>query len=292
MGDMSVSEEIRKCAVFAAAFLGLGFSMMFAQRAPATSNSARQAVPDSASEFPPRFDVASVRQNLTPEPRWRMSFTHDGVSAKDVTLFYAIEEAYGLYDEQLWSGIPPWIQEKRFDIEAKYDVEKYPHIGLEQRRAMLQQLLADRFKLAVHREQKEFPIYALELAKGGPKFGETKPEDVHISSTYGPMCQVLRSKMGSIEMKGCSMAQLARNLTGSTRDDLGRAIVDRTGLTGLYSFSLNWTPDTAPPSNTLNAGGGPSIFTAVQEQLGLLLRSEKGPLETIVIDHVEMPTEN
>jgi uncharacterized protein (TIGR03435 family) len=221
-----------------------------------------------------------------------MSFTDDGVSAKDVTLLYAIEEAYGLYDEQLWSNLPPWIKETRFDIEAKYDVEKYPQITLEQRRAMLQQLLAERLKLAVHHEQREFPLYMLAIAKGGPKFEETKPEDVHISSTYGPMCQVLRSKMGLIEMKGCSMAQLAHNLTGWTRNDLGRTIVDRTGLTGRYSFSLNWTPDSAPPPNSLDAGGGPSIFTAVQEQLGLLLRPERGPLDTIVVDHVEMPTEN
>ena len=289
---MNVSEQMRKFTVFATAFVGLGFPMMFAQSSPAKSNSAPAAVRDSGSAFVPRFDVASVRQNLTPEPSWRMSFTDNGVSAKDVTLLYAVEEAYALYDEQFWSGIPPWIRDKRFDIEAKYDVEKYPHISLEQRRAMLQQLLADRFKLVVHHKQKEFPLYALTIAKGGPKLKETKPEDLHVSSTYGPMCQVLRSKMGSTEMKGCSMEQLAHNLTGWTRDDLGRTIVDHTGLTGRYSFSLTWAPDTLPPSNSLDAGGSPSIFTAVQEQLGLLLRPEKGPLNTIVIDHVEMPSEN
>jgi uncharacterized protein (TIGR03435 family) len=289
---MNVWEPIRECSVLGAAFLGLGCSMMFAQSAPVRSTSSPAAVPDSASALGPRFDVASVRQNLTPEPRWRMSFTDDGVSAKDVTLFYAIEEAYGLYDEQFWSGIPPWITQKRFDIEAKYDVEKYPHIALEQRRAMLQQLLAERFKLVVHHQPKEFPLYALRIAKGGPRFEETKPEDLKISSAYGPMCQVLRSKMGLTEMKGCSMAQLAQNLTGWTRNDLGRTIVDHTGLAGRYNFSLNWTPDTTPPPNSLDGGGGPSIFTAVQEQLGLLLRPEQGPLDTIVIDHVEMPTGN
>lgn len=289
---MNVSEQIRKCPVLMAAFLGIGCSMMFAQSAPVRSTSAPPAVPDSASALGPRFDVASVRQNLTPEPRWRMSFTDDGVSAKDVTLLYAIEEAYGLYDEQFWQGIPPWMKEKRFDIEARYDLEKYPRIALEQRRAMLQQLLTERFKLVVHHEQKEFPLYALTLAKGGPKFEATKPEDLGISATYGPMCHVLRSKIGLTEMKGCSMAQLADNLSGWTRDDLGRRIVDHTGLTGRYNFSLNWTPDTSPPSNLLDTGGGPSIFTAVQEQLGLQLRPEKGPLDTIVIDHVEMPTEN
>jgi uncharacterized protein (TIGR03435 family) len=289
---MNISERIRKCSVFMAAFLSIGSSIMVAQSAPVISTSAPVRVPNSAAALGPQFDVASVRQNLTPEPRWRMSFTDNGVTAKDVTLLYAIEEAYDLYDEQLWSDIPPWIKEKRFDIEAKYDADKYPQITLEQRRAMLQQLLAERFSLVVHHEQREFPLYALAIAKGGPKFEETKPDDVHVSSTYGPMCHVLRSKMGLTEMKGCSMAQLAHNLTGWTRNDLGRTIVDHTGLTGRYSFSLNWTPDSAPPSNSLDAGGGPSIFTAVKEQLGLLLQPEKGPLDTIVIDHVEMPTEN
>jgi uncharacterized protein (TIGR03435 family) len=249
-----------------------------------------QSTATSAST--PTFDVVSVRENLTPQPRWRMSFTDDGVNAEDVTLLYAIEEAYGLFDEQLWSGIPSWIKEKRFDIKAKYDAEKYPQIALEQRKAMLQQLLAERFKLVVHHEQKEFPLYALAIARGGPKFEETKPEDVRISSTYGPMCQLLRSKPGLTEMKGCSMGDLARNLTAWTRNDQGRTIVDHTGLTGRYSFSVSWAPDTAPPSNSPDAGGSPSIFTAVQEQLGLQLKPEKGFLDTIVIDRVDMPSPN
>ena len=196
------------------------------------------------------------------------------------------------YDEQLWSGIPPWIKEKRFDIEAKYDVDKYPQITLEQRKTMLQQLLAERFGLVAHHEQREFPLYELRIAKGWPKFEETKQGNLQVSSTYGPMCHVVRSKMGLTEMKGCSMAQLAEHLTGWTREELGRTIVDHTGLIGRYSFLLNWTPDSASPLNSLDAGGGPSIFTAVKEQLGLLLRPEKGSLDTIVIDHVEVPTEN
>jgi hypothetical protein len=110
MADMNLPEQVRKCVIFAAALLGLGSSMVCAQSAPVKTTSAPAAAPDSAFASGPRFDVASVRQNLSPEPRWRMSFTDDGVSAKDVTLLYAIEEAYGLYDEQLWSGIPPWIK--------------------------------------------------------------------------------------------------------------------------------------------------------------------------------------
>ena len=88
------------------------------------------------------------------------------------------------------------------------------------------------------------------------------------------------------------MEQLADNLTGWTHDELGRQIVDRTGLTGRYSFSLNWTPSTTAAPDSTNSATGPSILTAVREQLGLLLKLGKGPLDTIVIDRVEMPTEN
>jgi uncharacterized protein (TIGR03435 family) len=287
MDIVKTSKAIRKHIAFA---VSLGFSLLTlrAQSTPANPSSAAT----SPSGPAPQFEVASIRQNLTPVPRWRMHFTGDGVSAMDVTLFYAIEEAYGLYDDQFWSGVLPWTREKRFDIEAKYDVEKYPNLTGEQRKAMLQQLLADRFHLAVHRESKEFPIYTLEIAKGGPKFTETKPEDLTVSPVYGVMCHLGRMKTGPLEMKGCTTDGLAKALTAYASNDLGRTIVDRTGLTGHYNFTVNWSTDVAPAANTLDAGSGPSIFTAVQEQLGLVLKAGKGSLETIVIDHVEMPTEN
>jgi uncharacterized protein (TIGR03435 family) len=290
---MKISEPIWKSTFFLAMLSGIGSPAMFAQTTP-PSDSAPTELPKLTTSSGPelQYDVASVRQNLAPEPRWRMSCTTDGVDAVDVTLLYAIEEAYGVYDETLWSGIPPWIKEKRFDIKAKYDVEKYPHVTLEQRRAMLQQLLADRFKLVVHHETKEFPIYWIEVAKGGPKFSKTKTEDLRIDPSYGSLCNHVISKIGLQEMRGCSMEQLAHSLTGWTHDELGRQIVDRTGLSGRYSFSLNWMPDSNSASDTKSSGTGPSILTAVREQLGLLLKPGKGPLDTIVIDHVETPTEN
>jgi uncharacterized protein (TIGR03435 family) len=239
----------------------------------------------------PGFEVASIRQNMNPNPRWRMSFTADGVSATDVTLQYAIYEAYGVYDGQLWSGGPSWLGERRFDIEAKFDVSQYPNPTLEQRRAMLQQLLAERFKLAVHHELKEFPLYALVVGKDGPKLQESKPDEIRPSKVYGAMCMNTGSKMGSLGLTGCSMADLAKTLTMRTRSDLGRTVVDQTGLAARYTLTLRWTPDNVLASPALDAGG-PSIFTALKEQLGLELKPIKGPLDTIVIDRVEMPSEN
>ena len=219
--------------------------MLLAQNTAATTSASAKAQAEHANDTTFRYDVASIRQNLSPQPRWRMNFTDDGVSAKDVTLFYVIKEAYGFYDDELWSAVPPWTTHVRFDIEAKYDVGKYPHLNLDQRDSMLQQLLADRFKLLLHHEKKEFSVYTLQIAKSGPKFTETKAEDQLVSPTRGPMCQVLKAKTGSIELKGCSMEQLAGHLTGSARSDLGRSIVDRTGLSGRYSLTLNWTPDSS-----------------------------------------------
>lgn len=242
----------------------------------------------------PAYEVVSVRENHNPDPAWRMEFTADGVSALDVTLEYALQEAFGLYDDRLWSGGPAWIKEKRFDIDAKFDVTKYPKPTLEQRRAMLQQLMKDRFKLVVHHETKQFPLYALVLAKRGPLFKETIDENLRHSDTWGVMCMHTRSRRGVLEMSGCPMDALASSIGGLAQGDLGRKVVDKTGLKGHFDFRLSWTPMMSNGLSTPPNGpdGGPSIFTAVKEQLGLELKPITGPLDTIVIDHVEMPSEN
>ena len=240
----------------------------------------------------PTFEVASIRQNMNPNPRWHMSPTPDGLDAVDVTLKWVLPWAYGIDNNRLWSGGPEWLNERRFDIQAKFDVSKYPNPTPEQRRTMLQQLLADRFKLVVHHETKEFPLYELVVAKNGPKFEETKPGDIqHNRLDGGAVCVFTRSRRGSLGLRGCTMANLADALTGWTQSDLGRIIEDRTGLTGRYTLALQWTPENVPASAIQNYSG-PSIFTALKEQLGLELRPAKGPLDTIVIDHVEMPSPN
>lgn len=243
----------------------------------------------------PTFEVASIRQNLNPNPAWSMYFTADGVHAKDVTLFRALAEAYGVADNDLWSGGPAWLHKARFDIEAKYDVEKYPNLTLEQRRAMLQQLLADRFNVVVHHQAKEFPLYALVVAKHGPKVEETKPENQSKNPADSMMCTIRAGREGTLEMQGCTMGQFADTLGAYGGSDLGRKVVDQTGLTGHYTLALHWAPldSTSPSSAEPSApeAGGPSIFTAVKE-LGLKLKPIKGPLDTIVIDRAEMPSEN
>jgi uncharacterized protein (TIGR03435 family) len=240
----------------------------------------------------PKFEVASIRPNPDPYPKWTMNFTADGVMARDVTLLWVLHEAFTIYDDDLWSGGPAWLDKARFDINAKYDVSQYPNLTVKERQAMLQQLLAERFHLVVHHELKEFPLYALVAAKGGPKFEETKPEDLRKSDLFGVMC-TNKGRPGTIEMQGCTMTALAQRL-GGLRSDLGRRVVDQTGLPGHYTFVLHWTRMDAPASEDVNAPGPiwPTIFTAVKEQLGLELKPIKGSLDTIVIDHAEMPSEN
>jgi uncharacterized protein (TIGR03435 family) len=244
----------------------------------------------------PVYEVASIHQDLNPNPRWNMYFTDDGVHAMDVTLRWALNEAYGISDDRLWSGGPGWLDKTRFDIEAKYDVAKYPNLTRDQRQAMLQDLLADRFKLAIHHESKEFPVYALVTAKGGAKLTETKPENLQKSKLYGVMCMHKGGRKGDIEMEGCTMTQFSDSLSGYARNDLGRRVIDQTGLNGYYTIALHWDPVNTSDSSsaTLEApeSDGPALFTAVKEQLGLELKPIQSPIDTLVIDHVEMPTEN
>lgn len=250
----------------------------------------------TAATQTPTFEVASIRLNTNPNPAWNMSFTPDGLHAKDVTLLWAIHEAYGISDEDGVSGGPAWLDQKRFDIEAKFDVSEYPKPTLDQRKVMLQQLLADRFKLVVHQESREIPLYALVVAKGGPKLEETKPDNLRRSPVYGAMCTYLRSRRGTLEMQGCSLGNLANGLNGIARIDVGRRVVDQTGLTGRFNMALHWAPvetvNPASPEANPSETAGPSIFTAVKEQLGLELKPTKGLVEILVVDHAEMPTEN
>jgi uncharacterized protein (TIGR03435 family) len=249
-----------------------------------------QSAPDAART--PVFDVTSIRQNVDPKSAWRMQFTDDGVSALDVTLQYALEEAYGLYDLQRWSGGPDWLNQRRFNIEARFDPAEYKNLTLEQRRTMLQQMLADRCKLVVHHEPREFPLYALVIARNGPKLSETKPESLNPQTLYRSSCLITStSRPNQLAMQGCTTGDFASILTGAARSDLNRDVIDQTGLSGRYDIVLHWTPEDPATAERSNPDG-PPIFSALQEQLGLRLKPTRGMLDTIVVDRIEMPSEN
>ena len=216
--------------------------------------------------------------------------------------------AYGTNRFNVWpqddwlSGGPAWLSADRFDLQAKVDdatVPKLHALGDDERvdymKSMLRSLLAERFNLKVSREVRDLPVYALVVAKRGPNL---------VSSTAPDKKQgnhVMTSR-GLIECTGMPIPLLADALS----HELHRKVIDKTGLGGKYDFKLRWTPDqssVAAPTRPEGSGpetdspappdaSGPSLFTALQEQLGLKLESTKGPVDVIVIDHIEKPSEN
>ena len=259
----------------------------------------------------PTFDVASVKPNKSGDMGIRIMFQPGGrFEANNASLKTLIQIAYDVRDFQI-SGGPAWISSDRYDIQAKAEggsqgdlrteTEEQRKADLDRRRLMIQALLADRFKLVVHKESKESTIYALVVAKGGPKLKELPPEttpapdpkeskdSMDKPDPKRPPRGMMRMGHGELSSQGVKLAALAQSLSNA----VGRPVIDKTGLTGDYSYELKWTPDEsqggAAPSADAN---GPSIFTALQEQLGLKLESQKGQVDSLVIDHAEKASEN
>jgi uncharacterized protein (TIGR03435 family) len=209
------------------------------------------------------------------------------LSAQQVLLRFFIQNAYGLKPFQILGG-PEWINSEGYDIEAKAEGNPSP----EQMQRMMQTLLEDRFKLRAHRETKELPVYALTVAKGGLKLPE--PKEGSCGDTPCGRVMVRIARFGGAQIQGgkITMAELVRVLSNM----MGRTVIDKTGFTGEFDVQLQFALDDAiaglpkppgPPDE-----GALSVFVAVQEQLGLKLESTKGPVEVLVIDHVERPSGN
>jgi uncharacterized protein (TIGR03435 family) len=247
-----------------------------------TAQAVQAHQPASTSTPAAAFDVVSVKPSDPKDLTMRIRPGKDSFTMTGASLKLIIMNAYDLHDYQI-EGAPAWINSARFDILAKMDAPstEFPPDGArshdweaEQKleEVRLQSLLADRFKLRAHKGTKEMPIYDLEVSKGGPRL-EKSTEN-----------KGFRTNIGEFTCSDSSMDDLASLLSGT----LNRTVVDKTGLTGGYKFSLKWTPD-EPPNPTADL---PGLFTALQEQLGLKLVPAKGPVEILSIDHVEMPSQN
>lgn len=243
-----------------------------------------------AQEMPKAFDVASIKPNASSDNRVMVRVQPGGgFSASGMTLKQLMLQAYNVREFQITGG-PGWISSDRYDINAK--AEGLPdRVAPDQMRPLLRNLIEDRFKLKTHTESKEMPIYALVPAKSGHKLKVSEAGD-----GPGPMIRIGR---GQINGKSMPMSLLVQQLSGQ----LGRKVVDQTGLTGAYEILLEWTPEPGqgggvfggpPAPDAIQAvdTSSPTIFTALQEQLGLRLEPQKGPVEIIVIDSVEKPSEN
>ena len=247
-----------------------------------------RAQSQSAAATAPAFDVASVKPNKSSTGRNSMDRSPGGgFSATNATLKGLIKAAYSIYDHQLIGG-PGWLESERYDIVAKAP----PNTPDNQLRPMLQTLLTERFKLKLHRETRQMPVYALILGKHGPKFQEVNREAKDGDGDS-------RKGRGHLTAQRVPISDLAEILSG----ELGLTVLDRTGLKGFFDLKLEWTPDESqlrgpgdgPDGRIRTAAADPngaSIFTALQEQLGLKLEKQIGPVEVLVIDHVERPSEN
>jgi uncharacterized protein (TIGR03435 family) len=239
----------------------------------------------------PAFDVVSIKP-AKPGATGSGSYTRGDVyTATNATLKEILEhDAYDKPGMQIL-GIPPSLSNAAFDIEAKMDPAVYAQLKTltrDQRSLklaqMVQQLLADQFKLVAHTETHQLPVYALVVAspKTGPKLQPAK--DISNRS--------ISLSNGQIKAEGITLEELVQRLTRSLSDDLGRLVVDQTGLTGKYDLTLKWTRTMAIPAAADTAPDAPDIFTAIQEQLGLKLEPSKGPVPVLVVDHAELPSEN
>jgi uncharacterized protein (TIGR03435 family) len=233
---------------------------------------------------PLQFDVVSVKLNKTdspaivePDPR------PDGFTVVNMPIKHLLGDAYGIRDD-LISGGPSWLVDDHYDVEGKvtsFDSPSSQSLSEAQRTEMIRSLLADRFKLVVHIETKELPVYELIVDKNGPKLKESSPDQ---QRGFGGRRDEFRAWAVTIPF-------LAERL--SVR--LQRTVMDKTGLTGKYDFDLKWDPGQTPApqdGSPSTPSGEPSLFSALQEQLGLKLVPTKGPVQTLVIEHVERPSEN
>jgi uncharacterized protein (TIGR03435 family) len=232
------------------------------------------------------FDVASIKPS-GPDSGNGLSvkFLPDRFVAKNASVRLLIKIAYNLNDDEV-SGGPSWIGMKKFDIDAKRDAAATSSTDKAQTRLMLQNLLRDRFKLRLRPEMKEMSTFALVVAKGGPKLKKSPTPD---GDAY------FQGGLGHITASNATLDQLA----AAVEDWVGHPVENMTGLDGKYDFKLEWTPDQAtPPADAVGSQptppdySGPTIFTAVQQQLGLSLQSRKIQAPCQIVESVELPSEN
>ena len=224
----------------------------------------------------PQFEVASIRPSRAGANSSSGIHTgHGRLDAQNVTLQRCIIGAYGVGPHQI-SGGPAWLDTERFDILAKADRPIDDDAAL---MAMLQSLLADRFQLALHRETRRISAFVLETGSKGARLEKAAGGEGSTNSS--------NSNTGiAIHARNTTLDSFARVLSRHTE----LPVINRTGMDGIYNIQLHWTPERARPPE--DPSQSVSLFTAIQEQLGLRLRARKEPVEVLVINGAERPSEN
>jgi uncharacterized protein (TIGR03435 family) len=242
-----------------------------------------------ALDAKPAFEVVTIKPSVPGRVGKGIGFRGRHFMAANLNVNDLIGFAYSVQAKQV-IGAPPWFDSDLYDIDGVPDVEGVPN--QKQINLMLQKLLADRFKLVFHREKKEMAVFAITVAKGGPKITKTA------SLPDAPMAFYFR-KLGALTVGNQTMGDFATWM----QTVLDKPVVDQTGLKDRYDFTLNWTPDdtqfaqfrsagASPPPPTDDPNAPPSLNTAIQEQLGLKIDATRAPADVIVIDKVEKPSAN
>jgi uncharacterized protein (TIGR03435 family) len=246
----------------------------------------------------PKLDVATIKPVAARDhDAMSMLFSDDGASFRSVPVAWIVQQAFSpqptmyVEDDRIL-GLPGWTKSERYDVQAKVDdedVAKWRALSPSQRRLALQPLLVTRFNLQFHQETRERPSYSLVVAKNGPKLHQAPPGGTYPNGAKRPdgtgSGEESTVTPGKIVLHGSNVSTLASVLSSQ---GLSHAVVDKTGLTGNYDITLRWSPDDIGSSDA----SVPSLFTALQEQLGLKLEYEKNPMDVIVIDHIDKPSEN
>jgi len=261
----------------------LPVAVVAAQTAP------RQGPPPQGAESAKRwsYDAVSVKPNKSDTDGLLTMRPGDVYSGKNMRIINLVSQAYDIKQDFIF-GMPGWADGAPFDVEAKMspgDAEAFDKLSREEKiaagKVLLQGILEERFHLKTHIETKQLPVYDLMIGKGGVKMR---------AAMDGPG-GLLHFQDGLLADQGIEISTLVGQLTNLVH----RTVIDKTALKGRFDFTLKYAPDRDTPSGADNGSpqdDPPSIFTALQEQLGLKLQPDKGPVDTVVIDHVEQPTEN
>lgn len=251
-----------------------------------------QSSADNAASGVPSYATVSIKPDKS-GLQWQTVTVGPGeLTVKNETVPMMIRHAYQIELDQIHGG-PDWLNTDRYDVQAKVDKSALEtlknlsreHADLEQRQ-MMQALLADRFKLMVHRDTNAVPVYDLVLAEKGPKMQQSLPGDAEAQG------RVIQVSKGHISGREVPIATLASLLS----EQLGRSVIDKTGLANHYDVTLQWPVSVEGQQETENSSAAESsremILAAVADQLGLKLEPHEVPMEILVIDHVERPTQN
>src|ERR1039457_2337266 len=246
-----------------------------------------------AADANPAFAVATIKPSDPNTSNWALGTKGTHFFSTNTNVDDLISFAYGVHAKQIVDG-PAWFLADKFDVEGVPDAEGKPN--RQQLMLMVQKLLADRFKLVVHHDERELAVYALTVGKNGPKLTKSSaPPNVHSVYDF--------PRLGAIAAMKVMNMTMAAFVSAMQRTVLDKPVVDQTSLTDQYDFTLTWTPDDSQfiqfrgtgvtmPIGTDDPNAPPGLYTAIQEQLGLKLEPVKAPVDVFVVDRAEKPSAN